>query len=290
MRNHNRGVNSCRHPRHPELIVAWACVRLHHRRLCEQLRNNSSSMNNVQRSRTILPLTAFVCGGGERGNEIMLRFLAGCEPGSSTSRAGPGGEYQSLISWPCRAYGNVERLARCTVSTRWNVLLHQTETSLSIFLSSSTHWILTLPTIPEYCETTREMANYLSQQNPLSSYLACPFNHFTVRNTVRQHLEASLSFNTGLKRPSFSFSLHSQLLETEQSFPFCCCLSTEVPKRVLPLLFSITIRVHNPRSHQCFSTVQTLRSYQMTASLSFNIGQICSIIQVIHLTHLDFGA
>lgn len=53
-----------------------------------------------------MPLTTFVCGGGETGNEIMLRALAMCAEGLSKSRAGPGGEYQSLISQPCRAYGN----------------------------------------------------------------------------------------------------------------------------------------------------------------------------------------
>lgn len=46
--------------------------------LCERLRDNGGSTDNAQRSRTIVPLTAFVCGGGggETGNEIMLRALA----------------------------------------------------------------------------------------------------------------------------------------------------------------------------------------------------------------------
>lgn len=80
------GVNSFRHPRHSGLIVARVRVHVHcgfcgegGGFVCEQLRNNSSSTNNAQRSRTIVPLTAFVCGGGgggETGNEIMLRALA----------------------------------------------------------------------------------------------------------------------------------------------------------------------------------------------------------------------
>lgn len=105
------GVNSCRHPRHSELIVTRVCVRMLHCGLfffCEQLRNNSSSTNNAQRSRTIMPLTVFVWRGGERGNEIMLRALAGCEQGLSKSGARPRGEYQSLISWPRCTYGNEE--------------------------------------------------------------------------------------------------------------------------------------------------------------------------------------
>lgn len=74
--------------------------------LCEQLRNNSSSTDNAHRSRTIVPLTTFVCGGGETGNEIMLRALAACVEGLSKSGARPGEEYQSLINQPRRAYGN----------------------------------------------------------------------------------------------------------------------------------------------------------------------------------------
>lgn len=75
---------------------------------CEQLRNNSSSTNNAHTSRTIAPLTAFVCGGGETGNEIMLRAQAVCAEGLSKSRAGPGGEYQSLIRQARWAYENEE--------------------------------------------------------------------------------------------------------------------------------------------------------------------------------------
>lgn len=55
------GVNSCRHPWHLKLVVTWVCV--HVRCGCflsEQLRNNSSSTNNAQRSRTIVPLNVFV--------------------------------------------------------------------------------------------------------------------------------------------------------------------------------------------------------------------------------------
>lgn len=82
-------VNSCRHPRYSELIVTWVCVRVHCGLfLLERLWNNSTSTNNAQRSRTIVPLTAFVCGGGETGNEIMLRAPAVRTQGL----AGPGQE------------------------------------------------------------------------------------------------------------------------------------------------------------------------------------------------------
>lgn len=99
------GVNSCRHPRHTELH-GFVCTGI--LVLCELLRKNSSSTNNAHRSRTIVPLTAFVCGGGETGNEIMLRVLTVCVEGLSKSRARPGAEYQSLINQPCWAYGNEE--------------------------------------------------------------------------------------------------------------------------------------------------------------------------------------
>lgn len=99
------GVNSYRHPRHTELH-GFVCTGI--LVLCELLRKNSSSTNNAHRSRTIVPLTAFVCGGGETGNEIMLRVLTVCVEGLSKSRARPGAEYQSLINQPCWAYGNEE--------------------------------------------------------------------------------------------------------------------------------------------------------------------------------------
>ena len=84
-------VNSCRHPWHPKLIAPWVCVRVHCGLfLCEQLRNNRGSTNNAKRSRTIVPLTVFVCRGGETGNEIMLRSLAVCAQGLSKSRTRPG--------------------------------------------------------------------------------------------------------------------------------------------------------------------------------------------------------
>lgn len=113
------GVNS---RRHPELIVAWVCVRVHCGLvLCEQLRNNSGFTNNAQGSRTIVPLTAFVCGGGETGNEIMLRALAVCARSLSKSGTRPGGEYQSLISRPHRAYGNEEQFIQCNVSKQGGI-------------------------------------------------------------------------------------------------------------------------------------------------------------------------
>lgn len=131
-------MNSCRHPQHPELTVAWVCVHVHCGLfMCEQLRNNSSSTNNAQRGRTIVPLTAFVCDGGETGNEITLRALAVCAQSLSKSRARPGGEYQSLISQPSGAYGNEETVdsVQC-IKARWNLLwLHPALPSLPCFLS-----------------------------------------------------------------------------------------------------------------------------------------------------------
>lgn len=117
-------VNSCRHPPHPELTVTWVCVHMPFGLvffLCEQLRNNSSSTNNAQRSRTIAPLTVFVCGGGETGNEIMLRALAVCAKSLSESRARPRGEYQSLISRPRWVYGNEEQFIQCNVSKQGGI-------------------------------------------------------------------------------------------------------------------------------------------------------------------------
>lgn len=110
------GVNSCRHPWHLELVVTWVCVHVHCGLfLSVQLRNNSSSTNNAQRSRTIVPLNVFVCGCGETGNEIMLGALAVCARSLSKSRARSGQEYQSHISWPRWAYGNEECLFQCNV-------------------------------------------------------------------------------------------------------------------------------------------------------------------------------
>lgn len=109
--------------------------------LCEQLRNNSSFTKNAQGSRTIVPLTVFVCGGGGTGNEIMLRDLAACAQSLSKSRAKPRGEYQSLISRPHWAYWNEEQFIQCNVSKQGGLWLHQALPSLC---SSSTHLILTL--------------------------------------------------------------------------------------------------------------------------------------------------
>lgn len=68
--------------------------------MCELLRDNRGSTNKAQENRTTVPLTPFVCDGGETGNEIMLRALAVCAWSLSKSRARPGGEYKSLISRP----------------------------------------------------------------------------------------------------------------------------------------------------------------------------------------------
>ncbi len=182
-------VNSCRHPRHLELIVTWVCVCVHCGLfLCEQLRNNSSSTNNAQRSRTIAPLTAFVCGGGETGNEIMLRALAVCAQSLSKSGARPGGEYQSLISRPRRAYGNEEQFnvskqggicgytRRCPLSPAFYL-----SPIFSLCLSLTWFWP-SLNATKYHCETahTKVMANHLSQHNsPFPSYLRYLPSHFT---------------------------------------------------------------------------------------------------------------
>lgn len=131
------GVNSCRHPPHPEQIVTWVHVRVHCGFvLWEQLRN-SSSTNNTQRSRTIVPLTAFVCGGGETGNEIMLRALAVCAQSLSKSGARPGGEYQSLISRTHWAYGNEEQFIQCNVSKQGGICGYARHCHLSPFIHRS---------------------------------------------------------------------------------------------------------------------------------------------------------
>lgn len=160
------GVNSCRHPQHPEMIAAWVCLHVHCGLfLWEQLRN-SSFTNNTQGSRTIVPLTAFVCGGGETGNEIMLRALAVCAKSLSKSGARPGEEYQSLISWPCWAYGNEEQFIQCKVSKQDAICGYTKHCHLSPL--PLCHLILTLPLCCKYhCETahTKVMANHSSQKN-----------------------------------------------------------------------------------------------------------------------------
>lgn len=90
--------------------------------LCAELRNNNSFTNNTQGSRTIGPLTAFVCGVWETGNEIMLRAPAVCVHSLSKSGARPRREYQSLISRPHKAYGNEEKFIQCNVSKQGGIL------------------------------------------------------------------------------------------------------------------------------------------------------------------------
>lgn len=182
-RNVLYGMNSCRHPQHPELTVTWVSVHVHCGLfMCEQLRN-SSSTNNAQRSRTIVPLTAFVCGGGETGNEITLRALAVCAQSLSKSRARPGGEYQSLISQPWGAYGNEETVdsVQC-IKARWNLLWLQPDTAISPHLLPlpHTHLILTFLT-KYYCETahTKVMADHYYSKTHLSSYLRNLPCHYT---------------------------------------------------------------------------------------------------------------
>ncbi len=137
------GVNSCRHPWHLESTVTRVCVHVHCGLffLSEQLGDNSISTNNAQRSRTIVPLNVFVCGGGETGNEIMLGALAVCAWSLSKSRAEAGQEYQSHISWPRWAYGNEEYLFWCNVSKQGGMWSHQALPSLSpvLYLSPSFH-------------------------------------------------------------------------------------------------------------------------------------------------------
>lgn len=50
---------------------------------------------------------------GETGNEIMLRALALRARSLSQSGTRPGAEYESLISWPHRAYGNEDQFIQC---------------------------------------------------------------------------------------------------------------------------------------------------------------------------------
>lgn len=113
------GVNSRRHPLHPELTVARVCARVRFGGLfsCEQLRNNSSFTNNAQGSRTIVPLTAFVCGGGETGNEIMLRGLSLCAR-RAYRRAGPGREENTnhLLAGLAGLMEMREQFIQCNVS------------------------------------------------------------------------------------------------------------------------------------------------------------------------------
>lgn len=64
---------------------------------------------------------------GETGNEIMLRALALRTQSLSQSRTRLGTEYESLISWPHRAYGNEEQLLQCKlecVATPDNMVSH----------------------------------------------------------------------------------------------------------------------------------------------------------------------
>lgn len=96
------GVNSCRHHQQAELMPHGFVVQVQCRLfMCEQLRDHSSSTNKAQKNKTIMPLRAFVCGGEETGNEIMLWALAVCEWSLSKSKARTGGVYESLISWAC---------------------------------------------------------------------------------------------------------------------------------------------------------------------------------------------
>lgn len=103
------GVNSCRHPRHLMLIVTWVrafvCAlgfvyvgttekQQQFHRQCSENRNNRAFDG------------WFVCSGAQTGNEIMLRARGVRARGLWKSRAGPGGEYQSLIRRPRWAYGN----------------------------------------------------------------------------------------------------------------------------------------------------------------------------------------
>lgn len=146
----------------------WVCVRVHRGGLFfrEQLRNNSSSTNNAQRSRTIGPLTAFVCGAGERGNEIMLRALAGCEQSLSKSKARPRGEYQSLISQPRCTYGNEEQFIQCIVSKQRGMCFSPSRAISPLLQSLPIFSLLhSLNVTMYYCETVhaKVMTNHLSQ-------------------------------------------------------------------------------------------------------------------------------
>lgn len=74
-------VNSCRHPRHPgadghEGFVCMCTGGFVFVRTTEK--QQQFHQQRSERERTIVPLTAFVCGGGDTGNEIMLRARAVC--------------------------------------------------------------------------------------------------------------------------------------------------------------------------------------------------------------------
>lgn len=120
------GVNSCGHHRHlpPIVTCVWerACTLWF---VLVWTKNNCGS-TKAQRSRTIVAVTAFVCGGEETGNEIMQRALGVCAKGLSESRAKPRGEYQLLISQPRWAYGDEESVhSVLCIKAKWNPRIHE---------------------------------------------------------------------------------------------------------------------------------------------------------------------
>lgn len=133
------GVNSCRHPRHPKLMLHWfVCVHCGLFFVCRTEKQQQFHQPNCSLgSRTIVPLTAFVCGVWETGNEIMLRAPAVCAHSLSKSGARPRREYQSLISRPHKAYGNEEKFIQCNVSKQggiygWTRHCHPSSSSHSL--------------------------------------------------------------------------------------------------------------------------------------------------------------
>lgn len=91
--------------------------------MCEQQRFGPTTPGETEQ--LCLSRRLFVVVG-KTGNEITLRALALCARSLSQSGTRPGDEYESLISWPHRAYGNEEQFIQCKlecVATPGNVLL-----------------------------------------------------------------------------------------------------------------------------------------------------------------------
>lgn len=140
------GVNSGRHPRHPLLPVTWdfvcVCVFWGLFFLWEQLRGNSSSNNTGNGNNCAFDgVCLWWCV--ETGNEITLRALGVRAEGLWESRAGPGGEYQSLIRRRRWVYGN-EQIIRGEVGS-----VVTPGTAVSCFLSLPMFSLLRFDSHPE---------------------------------------------------------------------------------------------------------------------------------------------
>lgn len=203
--------------------MGFVCVPVHCGLfLCEQLRNNGSSTNNAQRSRTIVPLTAFVCGGGETGNEIMLSGCV-CARGAY-QRAGPGQEENTNHLLAGRA-GLMEMrnssFGAMYQSKVESVVTPGTAISPSLLISSLLISLDSNPALMYDCETvhTKVVAFHPSQQTPPTPFLipqipSASF-HFELRylEVLREgaELNAALSCQKHLPSPSTPppFCIHS---------------------------------------------------------------------------------